>query len=104
MSTLLDHFNDVEVEKLRRELFDPQNQCQTCSNGSFCSRDIRFCSFCGTKNPNFDEIELTRQSGKNLADFLEECREGHSEEKGLILKYPDQTYCMFCGELLQILQ
>lgn len=99
MSTPLKDYISAEVEKFRRK-----HHCQTCSNGSFCSRDIRFCSFCGTKNPNFDESELIRQSGKSLNDFFKECRAGHSEEEKLILRFPDQIYCMFCGKLLQALQ
>ena len=94
----------VEIEELLKELSDPLNHCKGCGNIPFCFRCSNFCAFCGTKNPNFNESELILLLEESLADFLEDCQDGHSEGKELVLMFPDQPYCMFCGELLKTLQ
>ncbi len=80
---------------------DPLNRCESCE--ATCGRESNFCPGCGKQNPHFEETVFSKESGKSLAEALEECRKGHSPAViALTKKFDHLPHCPICGKNLLI--
>jgi hypothetical protein len=78
-----------------------EQRCVKC--GRPCLLVNKFCSFCGTENPNFDEAELEHQFGHSFSEVRDEvCNAGHPAVAtyNWPVEYSDQPYCYLCGKKL----
>ncbi len=105
------HLTNEGAAMLLKSLFDPATMCTSC--GRSLERVASYCTWCGAKNPEFDECELVYRAGKTLREAQEDCCNGHPEKLAairediariipesfpeLVNKPYDQPFCMHCG-------
>lgn len=56
----------------------------------------KFCPWCGTENPHFDEDECEYRLGA-LRRRKKDCTYGHPTAKESRREFPGQAYCFLCG-------
>jgi hypothetical protein len=94
------HFFDILVEGL--------SPCVHCGEGIFKSQ--AFCTYCGKRNPNYDEAEFELENGKTVREIsaAEGCPDTHAAlRKGLrddedLKPREGKMYCSECGGLVDI--